>query len=270
MQPPLVPQFSSSIQHYPCILTISSNVLHTHITQFPLISPGRLILPFRVGQALTGATDPPAAHSAAREKSRVGTTRPTDPRHRSRLTKKTKSTSRRPVGSPFHPHVQQLPRWGADHTAQPPSPVAGSSRTAFKRFQARALLEECDRINDTNDTIMHTVTHDELYTRKRPTDASFACTRAQPIGARVRPLDPFPVIPAFPQAPGACGTGVPREAPWTCTWLAHGHPTAASNARSVGGVEQRLSSPRPAPRGPAVASLALPHAHGTGGAGGSR
>ena len=65
MQPPLVPQFSSSIQHYPCILTISSNVLHTHITQFPLISPGRLILPFRVGQALTGATDPPAAHSAA-------------------------------------------------------------------------------------------------------------------------------------------------------------------------------------------------------------
>ena len=53
------------IQHYPCILTISSNVLHTHITQFPLISPGRLILPFRVGQALTGATDPPAAHSAA-------------------------------------------------------------------------------------------------------------------------------------------------------------------------------------------------------------
>ena len=63
MQPPLVPQFSSSIQHYPCILTISSNVLHTHITQVPLIFPGRLILPFRVGQALTGATDPPAAHS---------------------------------------------------------------------------------------------------------------------------------------------------------------------------------------------------------------
>ena len=80
---------------------------------------------------------------------------------------------------------------------------------------------------------MHTVTHDELYTRKRPTDASFACTRAQPIGARVRPLDPFPVIPAFPQAPGACGTGVLREAPWTCTWLAQGHPTAALNAPTL-------------------------------------
>ena len=81
--------------------------------------------------------------------------------------------------------------------------------------------------------MMHTVTHDELYTRKRPTDASFACTRAQPIGARARPLAPFPAIPAFPQAPGACGTGVPREAPWTCTWLVHGHPTAALNAPTL-------------------------------------
>ena len=80
---------------------------------------------------------------------------------------------------------------------------------------------------------MHTVTHDELYTRKRPTDASFACTRAQPIGARPRPLAPFPAIPAFSQPPGACGTGVPREAPWTCTWLAHGHPTAALNAPTL-------------------------------------
>ena len=80
---------------------------------------------------------------------------------------------------------------------------------------------------------MHTVTYDELYTPKRPTDASFACTRAQPIGARARPLAPFPAIPAFPQAPGACGTGVPREAPWTCTWLAHGHPTAALNAPTL-------------------------------------
>ena len=80
---------------------------------------------------------------------------------------------------------------------------------------------------------MHTVTHDELYTRKRPTDASFACTRAQPIGARARPLAPFPAIPAFSQPPGACATGVPREAPWTCTWLVHGHPTAALNAPTL-------------------------------------
>ena len=80
---------------------------------------------------------------------------------------------------------------------------------------------------------MHTVTHDELYTLKRPTDASFACTRAQPIGARVRPLAPFPAIPAFPKPPGACGGRVLREAPWTCTWLAHGHPTAALNAPTL-------------------------------------
>ena len=75
---------------------------------------------------------------------------------------------------------------------------------------------------------MHTVTHDELYTRKRPTDASFACSRAPSVGARVRPLAPFPAIPAFPQPPGVCGSGVPREGPWTCTWLAHGHPTSCN------------------------------------------
>ena len=75
---------------------------------------------------------------------------------------------------------------------------------------------------------MHTITHDDLYTMKRPTDASFACTRAQSIGARARPLDPYPDIPAFLQPPGACVTGVPREAPWTWTWLAHGHPGRAT------------------------------------------
>ena len=40
-----------------------------------------------------------------------------------------------------------------------------------------------------------------------------------------------------------------------------------SNAPSV---EQRLSSPRPSPRGPTAVFWALPHAHGTAGAGGSR
>ena len=103
---------------------------------------------------------------------------------------------------------------------------------------------------------MHTVTHDELYTRKRPTDASFACTRAQPIGARARPLAPFPAVPAFPQAPGACGTGVPREAPWTWTWPAHGHPTAALNAptpqawSSASEPLGRLPAAPPSPLGP--------------------
>ena len=103
---------------------------------------------------------------------------------------------------------------------------------------------------------MHTVTHDELYTRKRPTDASFACTRAQPIGARARPLAPFPAIPAFSQPPEACGTGVPRGAPWTWTWPAHGHPTAALNAptpqawSSASEPLGRLPAAPPSPLGP--------------------
>ena len=78
---------------------------------------------------------------------------------------------------------------------------------------------------------MHTSTHDELFTMKRPTDASFACMRAQSIGARARPLDPFPVIPAFPRPPRARRGRVPREAPWTWTWLAHGHPGRATTRR---------------------------------------
>ena len=103
---------------------------------------------------------------------------------------------------------------------------------------------------------MHTSTHDELFTIKRPTDASFACMRAQSIGARARPLDPFPAIPAFSQPPGACATGVPREAPWTWTWLAQGHPTAASNAstpRAWSSASEplgRLPAAPPSPLGP--------------------
>ena len=103
---------------------------------------------------------------------------------------------------------------------------------------------------------MHTVTYDELYTRKRPTDASFACTRAQPIGARARPLDPFQAIPAFPRLPEACGGRVLRGAPWTWTWPAHGHPTAALNAptpqawSSASEPLGRLTAAPPSPLGP--------------------
>ena len=81
---------------------------------------------------------------------------------------------------------------------------------------------------------MHTVTHDELYTRKRPTDASFACSRAPSVGARARPLTPFPAIRATPRLPEACEGKVLREAPWACTWLAHDHPPIMQHASGGG------------------------------------